>query len=1652
MATATDATTAPAGASVRRDNDPYVGPRALREGEPLFGREPELLELVDTTIADRIVLLHSPSGAGKTSLLQAGLIPRLRAKGFRVPPKPIRLNQTPPPGSPANRYLFSLLASLDDTLSEKRLLALANSESPGLLDYWKEHLDRVDPAERSKQELWVLDQFEEVLTLDSGDHEAKEFFFNELGKLLRDEKGLWAIFAIREDYLGELSPLAFRIPTRLSNLYRLTLLGPDEAAKAIVGPALEVGVVFEEDAARQLVDNLRKVRGTASDLGTPLGPFVEPVQLQVVCLWLWEKLADAATGTDPDPGRITVDDLSVLGDVVDDALAGYYTKRVTEVAQTTASGFPTPAQAERAIREWFSYRLISAKGVRQPVSKEQSGLPDVAVRGLRDAYLVREDRRGSFTWIELSHDRLVAPVTRSNEAWFKERLSKFQIRLALWIGQDRPDNLLLSGPDLNEGEHWAFANPDKLDDDGRDLLSRSKKRLTGGDAWTYRLLKYLRWAAMVLVGVFAVGCVVLGLLLLYSIEQRNLLKTKTDEILKNEQSLKESNDRIKEKSTEITNQNKKIQAKLEEEIKAASQLEDTAFRARLGQIASRSLLLLPEQPDLSLLLGVEAVRRINERDRQSHSVSAFDPTWGRARVVAFNALLGALQHTPEATAFFYPQGGEVAAVAIHPDGRRAATVNRSGNLVVTDLSKRRTVLGPLRLHPHPNGAACVAYSHDGKTIATGGFDGTVAVVNAETGKESSRFKPGEVVGSVSFVGADKEVLYSAGTKVYRGTVIDGKTTLLAQSATRRIINAFAVSPNGRRIATAGITRQVRFWDLDSGKEDSGAAFYTSQDVTALAFCPDEPRLLAVGVGGSIATASETKVQQQRDIGAKAPDMSVNQVLIWDVTTRRRVGLPLIGHAAEVTSLAFGHKGATLASSGADRSVLVWDLKAELDAARSEGKGATADANGRILPVDAATGRPLARRLDGHRGPVQGVAFASDGHTLVSAGLDGLLILWDLDRTQRLARPLPGYEVAEWAPINLSVSPTGSEMAVGREGLVSRLTFHDVKTNTLIERKLVALGGFGIVNLGYTPDGHVFYATEQNISNTTHFWTTSDWKELPFSLRQNEDVTRLAFSPDGTWLAGLNAYTGATVWAWDPKAAALAVSVKLPNPKSGPWTTLAFSPDGCTLALGDRAGMVSLYGPGETKPFRESRRHLGAVRSLAFGNYGRFLASGGDDNAVVFWDLLHPDAPPEPQSVHRGSVGCLAFDPFGLMLASGGDDGRIVFWDGRTGLPLGPAFVAHGGVSALAFLPDGKRLFSGGPYGIVQSWDVDPDNWVKMACAVANRNLSLREWNDNFEPETFRPTCPDLSDDNPTPVIAADQAQAGLASGEVMMMGDGGEEDEQPSGGGGGGGGGAGRPKGGHASTKKTATAKGHTAALKKGVGHEMMKAEAPRALQSTGAAPLGETPAKGPALMLASRWMPGQTIRVRFLDGSPEDQLKVHRWADEWTRVANLRFAWEDAPLATIRITFDPPDSHWSYLGTNCLLAPRGEPTMCLSNIKSLQERDARRVVLFEFGHALGFVTELKKPDVGITWNTEAVLDDFGKIGWTRDMVYEQLIKPSPAGALVLNTKLDPDSIMTVAIKKEWTLNGVEIRENFDLSDGDKAAARAAYPGGQNVP
>jgi len=125
-------------------------------------------------------------------------------------------------------------------------------------------------------------------------------------------------------------------------------------------------------------------------------------------------------------------------------------------------------------------------------------------------------------------------------------------------------------------------------------------------------------------------------------------------------------------------------------------------------------------------------------------------------------------------------------------------------------------------------------------------------------------------------------------------------------------------------------------------------------------------------------------------------------------------------------------------------------------------------------------------------------------------------------------------------------------------------------------------------------------------------------------------------------------------------------------------------------------------------------------------------------------------------------------------------------------------------------------------------------------------------------------------------------------------------------------------------------------------------------------------------------WEPaGRTLRIRFLDGDPVVQKKVAKFAQEWTQYANLKLDFNDDPKAEIRVSFLQPGS-WSYIGTDAIdpqLAP-DQPTMNLGWLtKATRNDEVFRVVLHEFGHALGLIHEHQNPVATIPWNKPAVYD-----------------------------------------------------------------------------
>ena len=202
------------------------------------------------------------------------------------------------------------------------------------------------------------------------------------------------------------------------------------------------------------------------------------------------------------------------------------------------------------------------------------------------------------------------------------------------------------------------------------------------------------------------------------------------------------------------------------------------------------------------------------------------------------------------------------------------------------------------------------------------------------------------------------------------------------------------------------------------------------------------------------------------------------------------------------------------------------------------------------------------------------------------------------------------------------------------------------------------------------------------------------------------------------------------------------------------------------------------------------------------------------------------------------------------------------------------------------------------------------------------------------------------------------------------------------------------------------------------------------------------------ALHTARCWPLGATLRVTFLEGASSVQERVAAIAQEWTQYANLHFAFVTGPDADIRITFDPHTGSWSYLGTDSTLPGlRGRPSMNLGWLtQKTSLTEYRRVVLHEFGHALGLIHEHLSPSANLPWDVAAVLRYYRETnGWSDEYIRSNVLTPM---AVNRSTHFDPHSIMLYPVPAELLTDPAAAVpwSNSELSPLDKVFIRTIYP------
>jgi Novel STAND NTPase 1/WD domain, G-beta repeat len=445
-------------------SNPFRGPNPLREGDPIFGRDGAIQRLFDQLLSDRLVLLHAISGCGKTSLVEAGLRPLL--EGTFTPFPTINMRRSANTAASASALISKLAASFAphiqvplnlERVDKSALSAMieALSECPGNLT---DH-----PSDRPPFNFLFFDQFEEVLSDKQLSEGQREMFFRSLGLLL-ERRNTWALFAIREDYLGAMQPYLHLLPTQLSSRFRLTRFSVEEAVLAIQMEKKDedniTRLAFTPEAAAHLASDLGVKEDSAASVEA-----VEPVHLQVVCDYLWRKC-----GRHP----IELEDLGKLDKrlaSVTSALAEYYKDTLQELAKGNED-------IEFKLRSWFENSLIDNRERRNRVriSPDSTEVTAVQLEFLKERYLIRDDQPSAPAAdrvVELAHDRLILPVIENNRECFGKYRQAW-LEAAVEYSKKPAPSLLLCRQALNDAEKWAKRNQAKLQPFHTEFLTASR--------------------------------------------------------------------------------------------------------------------------------------------------------------------------------------------------------------------------------------------------------------------------------------------------------------------------------------------------------------------------------------------------------------------------------------------------------------------------------------------------------------------------------------------------------------------------------------------------------------------------------------------------------------------------------------------------------------------------------------------------------------------------------------------------------------------------------------------------------------------------------------------------------------------------------------------------------------------------------------------------------------------------------------------------------------------------------------------------------------------------------------------------------------------------------------------------------------------------
>lgn len=718
--------------------------------------------------------------------------------------------------------------------------------------------------------------------------------------------------------------------------------------------------------------------------------------------------------------------------------------------------------------------------------------------------------------------------------------------------------------------------------------------------------------------------------------------------------------------------------------------------AEVARLAAVSRSLIERQPDLGLLLSVEAYRREGSLDTRG-------------------TLLAALEAHPLLEGLIYGTESGLEAAAFTPDGRVLATPTSDGSgILLWDTSTRRRI-GALR---HGDDIVLDAtISPDGRTLAAASVSfgpnaapaSHLQVWDLERRELAHYFEsPAGSLTSAAYSADGRTLVTQGGVYVDRPpqlTAVVWDTTSWQPLGAPWVLTSdyldddvIAVSGDGTVLAVPEVDG-VTTWDVQARRVRRHVAV-TDGKVTVLALNSDGSAL-AVGLdegtvrdidtatgalrfeavtGGDVAP---TAMEFSRDGTMLAVASNGGRTQLVDVATGAGLGPPLAGSSSAINDVSFSADGLHLATAGRDRTGAIWRL----------------DGN-----------RAIGRSSSDHAAVATEIDVTTDGRSVISGGGDRTVTVRDA-RTGATRRAERAGEV-----LTIDVDPAGRRVVSGdTAGKVVVAALADLRTE-----QQIAFDGARVHATAFNPrTGVVAVAVEtpsdDESASDTGFGFVALWDPV-----RNEEVAPRIVERGGSPIA------------------------------------LAWSPDGHTVAASTDNNVLRFYraGPTYSQVGDDLVTEDDTMIALAISPDGRSIAAGSSSGIVRQYDVATRERLGPDLRGHAFEVAGVAYSPDGSLLASttvGLSTTRI--WDAATGSPIGNELVAGGtpytqrtmGIdhrypSRPAFGPDGRTLFTPVVDGSVVGWDLRPVSWVRAACEIVGRDLTRAEWRQYLGDTKYRKTC------------------------------------------------------------------------------------------------------------------------------------------------------------------------------------------------------------------------------------------------------------------------------------------------------------------------